>query len=100
MARKPTEAERRMEEIRINRAAVYAREHYSFERPQCEMILEYLRINKTITPLEALRACGSMRLGARIAELRANNYDISTEIHNGSKRYAIYHLHERREENE
>jgi hypothetical protein len=37
---------------------------------QNETIAAELRAGKRITPLDALRLCGSMRLGARIWELK------------------------------
>jgi hypothetical protein len=61
---------------------------------QCEYALEYLKTYGSITPLEALRAFGCMRLGARIADLRADGYDIETEINPKGKRYAIYRFAE------
>ena len=42
-------------------------------------ILSHLRI-KSITPLEALKYAGTLRLSARIYELRDAGHDIVTEI--------------------
>jgi len=48
---------------------------------------------KKITPLEALRKWGCMRLAARIAELRKEGMDIrTTPITRNGKTYAQYHL--------
>lgn len=43
-------------------------------------ILARLKAGKTITPLEALDLCGSLRLGARIFDLKADGYPIEKEI--------------------
>lgn len=61
---------------------------------QCDHVIEYLGAFASITQLESLRAFGCMRLGARIADLRADGYDIRTEISKGKKQYAIYRLAE------
>ncbi|WP_440682321.1 helix-turn-helix domain-containing protein [Cysteiniphilum halobium] len=55
-------------------------------------ILNHLKDNVSITPLEALHKYGCMRLGARIFELRQKGYSIKTEIAEGSKKYAVYKL--------
>ena len=68
--------------------------------PRCEtsqkkLILEYLKLGQPITPIEALQHFGSFRLGARIADLKKDGYDIQTEIvtdPNTKKRYASYKL--------
>ena len=56
------------------------------------MALEYVQKFDSITPLEALTAFGCLRLSARIADLRADGHNITTEIHKGKKNYAIYRL--------
>lgn len=67
---------------------------------QCDLILEYLRRFKAITPWEALREFGCMRLGARIWDLKQAGHDISvvmvqTQNRLGrTVRYAKYVLHE------
>jgi len=45
---------------------------------QTEAILEYLQEGNPITPLEALREFGCMRLAARIADLKAKGYEITS----------------------
>lgn len=45
-----------------------------------EMILQYMREHGSITPREALNHCGSMRLAARIHELREMGYTIHMEL--------------------
>ena len=48
---------------------------------------------KKITPLEALKKWGCMRLAARIAELRKEGMDIrTTPVTRNGKTYAQYHL--------
>ena len=45
-----------------------------------EMVLKHLQEHKKITPLEALREYGSMRLGAIIFDLRKENHRIKTNM--------------------
>lgn len=60
---------------------------------QCEMIIDYLKKYKTITPLEAIRDLGCYRLSARIKDLKDRyGYKIKSEIiavdtRNGGKTY-------------
>ncbi len=56
-------------------------------------ILAHLKAGKTITPLEALDLCGSLRLGARIFELKADGHPIEKELIEVSPgvRVAQYH---------
>lgn len=67
---------------------------------QKEMILEYLRTHDGITPLQALELFGCMRLGARIADLKAEGHKIETTMisvrkeDGRAKQYACYHLEE------
>jgi hypothetical protein len=44
--------------------------------PQTAAILRHLRRNSSITPLEALRRYGCLRLGARIWDLRRQGHAI------------------------
>lgn len=46
---------------------------------QKEYILQHLRAYGSIEPLTALREYGCYRLGARIADLRHEGYNIKTE---------------------
>ena len=63
-------------------------------------VLEYLRANGSITPLEAFNGFGCYRMGARIWDLRHDGHSISTEMvegrdRNGEReRYARYRLEE------
>ena len=61
---------------------------------QKKMILNHLRLNESITAIEALDYYQCMRLAARIADLRREGYKIkSTTIHTGSrKRITKYSL--------
>ena len=68
---------------------------------QKEMILEYMRKHKKgITQLQALDLFGCMRLGARIADLKAEGHKIETTMisvkkkDGRAKQYACYHLEE------
>ena len=68
------------------------------KRSQKEQILEHIEKYGSITPLEAERLYGCMRLGARIWDLRHDGHDIVSEIvevptRNGGKaRVAQYRL--------
>lgn len=55
-------------------------------KTQNELILEYMKEHGGITPAEALNHCGSMRLSARIHDLRAMGYDIHMELVKVKKR--------------
>ena len=65
---------------------------------QCEKILDYIRVNGSITPLDALREFGCMRLASRISDLKNQGYDINSMIETKknwrgeSVRYARYEL--------
>lgn len=61
---------------------------------QTNQILEYMRAGNSITPLDALRLFGCMRLGARIYDLKQRGYEINTSIvkdKDTGKRYALYY---------
>jgi hypothetical protein len=46
-----------------------------------------------ITPIQALKGCGCLRLAARIRDLRAQGHNIVTEqVNENGKRFAKYHL--------
>jgi hypothetical protein len=47
---------------------------------QAEKILEHLRRGETITPLEALRKYGCLRLGARVWDLKQKGVNIDTRL--------------------
>jgi hypothetical protein len=46
-----------------------------------------------ITPMQALKGCGCLRLAARIRDLRDQGHNIITEqVNENGKRFAKYHL--------
>ncbi len=54
---------------------------------QTDLLLGYLKANKTITAAEAMNVLGIGRLSARIFDLRAEGYDISMQLKSGRNRY-------------
>ena len=50
------------------------------KKSQKDLILAYLEQNGSITPLEAQKLFGCMRLGARIWDLRRDGYEIQKEM--------------------
>ena len=54
---------------------------------QNEMILTHLRDFGSITPVEAMKEYGCMRLGARIYNLKREGHDIRTERETHKNRY-------------
>lgn len=64
---------------------------------QNAIVLDWFTRRKTITPLEAIKDLGVLRLGARIFELREAGHDIHTEMmpvpnrQGGTSRVARYH---------
>lgn len=80
---------------RWERADIFEHECFSEKKSQAEMILEYLQKYGEITAIEALTAIGCFRLAARISDLRADGYNIRTDMtQDGKKSYAIYRLEE------
>ena len=60
---------------------------------QKSLVLNHLKNDNSITPLEALNKFGAFRLSAIIFDLKKDGYDIDTEIiTNGGKHYANYKL--------
>lgn len=61
---------------------------------QCERILAHLVAGHSLTPMEALRRFGCLRLGGRIHELRRRLHPISTTMIETSdgKTVALYRL--------
>jgi len=60
---------------------------------QKSLVLNYLKKDNSITPIEALNKFGAFRLAAIIFDLKKEGYDIATEtIKNGGKRYANYKI--------
>jgi len=86
---------------RMERANDFERKVYDKfgdKRSQTEYVAEYLDMYGSITALEALSAFGCFRLAARIADLRADGYNITTDMVRGKKSYAIYRMEEEDEE--
>lgn len=67
---------------------------------QCEKILNYIHVNGSITPLDALREFGVMRLASRITDLKNSGHTIektmikSKNRYGDTVRYARYRLKE------
>lgn len=63
-------------------------------KSQTERILQYMLEGHSITPLEALCTFGSLRLGARIAEIKAKGYLVYSEFVTGEngKKFKKYYL--------
>ena len=65
---------------------------------QCERVLKHLEKHGTITPMEAIKELGIMRLGARIWDLKHDGHDIRRKMvtgknrHGETVRYAEYRL--------
>ena len=60
---------------------------------QADRILAHLKTGKKLTPLQALQKFGTLRLGARVLELRQAGYQIKTRmVRKGRSRVAEYTL--------
>lgn len=59
---------------------------------QQDSILFHMRHFGCITPLEALRDYGCLRLAARIYDLRKKHRITETDVTENGKRYAMYRL--------
>ena len=68
------------------------------KKSQKELVLAYIEEHGSITPLEAARHIGCLRLGARIWDLRRDGYNIVSELvevetrHGGKAKVAQYRL--------
>lgn len=68
------------------------------KQTQCEKILEYMTEEGGITPLDALREFGCMRLASRITDLKRKGYCITKEMVSAKNkrgetvRFAFYRL--------
>lgn len=63
---------------------------------QNKAILHHLQKGNTLTPLDALRLFGSLRLGARIKDLRDAGHTIITEmVKENGKRFARYSMEDK-----
>lgn len=54
---------------------------------QTQEILRYLKDHGAITPVDAMREFGCMRLAARIADLKAKGHKINTTMVSSMNRY-------------
>lgn len=54
---------------------------------QKQLILDYLDQFGSITPMEAMRDLGIMRLAARISDLKEDGYEIRTSMEKMKNRY-------------
>lgn len=60
---------------------------------QTERILVHLKKGRPISPLQALRRFGCLRLGARIWDLRRDGYRIDRKmVRRGKKHWAEYRM--------
>ena len=50
------------------------------KQTQCDKIFDYMLAVGPITPLDALREYGCMRLAARIGELKKKGWNIKSEL--------------------
>lgn len=50
------------------------------KRTQSDRILDYLATGRTLTPQQALRMFGTMRLGARVYDLRQQGHKIESRL--------------------
>lgn len=64
---------------------------------QGEWILRELKRGRTLTAIDALNGCGSMKLATRISELKAEGHPIVTiMVRDGDKHFAKYKLTRKR----
>ena len=54
---------------------------------QTEQILEHIQERGSITPLEALKEYGIMRLASRVCDLKRQGYEIERTIETANNRY-------------
>lgn len=65
---------------------------------QCEKILQYIENEGSITPLDAMREFGCMRLASRITDLKRRGYPITRQMETAKNRagepvrYARYRM--------
>ncbi len=62
-------------------------------KSQTELIKEHLQSGRSITPLQALRMYGCLRLGARIYDLKRDGLPISSHlVRRNGKQFSEYLL--------
>ena len=61
---------------------------------QCEKILDYMKNYGAITPLDAIREFGCLRLAARISDLEKRGYNIEHIPESSTNRYGdkVHHM--------
>lgn len=65
----------------------------NLKKSQEDLILAHLQAGKSITPLEALKLFGCLRLSGRIFDLKRKGFQIEeVDVQDGNKRYAKYFL--------
>jgi hypothetical protein len=57
------------------------------KKTQTAAILAHLKSGKTITPMDALNLYGTMRLGARIFDIRAMGYNVTMTLQTVKNRF-------------
>ena len=55
-------------------------ENAGTSKSQTDRILDYMLAGYSVTPLEALNMFGCLRLGARIADIKAKGYIVYSEF--------------------
>lgn len=53
---------------------------------QCEKILQYIEETGSITPLDAMREFGCMRLASRMCDIKRMGYAVSVKMETGKNR--------------
>lgn len=65
---------------------------------QCEQILQMLK-RGPVTPMDALKEAGTLRLASRVLDLKKQGHNIITEmVNNKGKKFASYKLIEKQKE--
>jgi len=54
---------------------------------QCNKVLHFIETEGSITPLDALREFGCMRLASRVSDLKRKGYPITREMESHKNRY-------------
>lgn len=64
-------------------------EEQKWERlpPQCRRVLDFVKKNGSVNPMQAMNELGIMRLAARINDLKWMGYDFTTEIVRAKNRF-------------
>ena len=54
---------------------------------QCDKILQYIEEKGSITPLDALREFGCMRLASRMCDIKKMGYPVKKEMESAKNKY-------------